>query len=102
MEHLLPAFDLLEQGKFETKLSNIKVYTQSFTKFETVSLVMVRDQSSQWLLAFGNGKLIDELEGTVIQEGKKVCPLTHKNRLVLNRYFDYTVPKAFGTSEVGS
>lgn len=47
MEHLLSAFELLEQGKFETELSNIKVYKQSFTKFETASLVMVRDQSSK-------------------------------------------------------
>jgi hypothetical protein len=98
LEHLLPAFDLLEQGQFETKLYNIKVYKLSFTKFETASLVMVRDKSSQWLLALGHGKLMDELEGTLIQEDKKVCPLIHQNRLVLNRYFDYTVPQAFGTN----
>jgi hypothetical protein len=97
MEHLLQAFEELEQGQFDTKRSNVMVYKQSFIKFESTSLVMVKDHSSKWLLAMGQGNLFGDLEGEVIQEGKKVCPLTHQNRLVLNHYFDSTVPQAFGT-----
>jgi hypothetical protein len=97
MEHLIPAFEQLEQGRFDTTLSNVKVYKKSFAKFEGTSLVMVKDHSSKWLLASGQGKLITDLVGEVIREGKKVCPIIHQNRLVLNHYFDYTAPRAFGT-----
>src|SRR5690625_6644845 len=58
---------------------------------------MVKNDSEKLLLAAGHGSLFDELEGTKIGEKGKACPLTHENRLVLNRYFDYTVPRAFGT-----
>lgn len=82
MEHLVTAFEELEKGNFETKLFNVKVYTKSFIKLEGTSLVMVKDHSSRWLLALGKGNLFNDLEGTVIQEGRKVCPLIHQNRLV--------------------
>ena len=42
-------------------------------------------------------QLYDDLEGTDIGGKGKACPLTYENRLVLNRYFDYTAPRAFGT-----
>ena len=58
---------------------------------------MVKDQAEKYILATGNGQLYDDLEGTSIEGKGKACPLTYENRLVLNRYFDYTAPRAFGT-----
>ncbi|MBS4210406.1 tagaturonate epimerase family protein [Bacillus sp. FJAT-50079] len=97
MEHLLPVFEALEQGNVKTDVANVKVYEQSHTKHEQVQLLMVKDENGKSILAVGNGPLFEELEGELLQENKKVCPLTHANRLVLNRYFDYTAPRAFGT-----
>src|SRR5690606_19533003 len=87
----------LKLGKELESTSDVKVYEKSLTHYENVSLVMVRDQAQRWILATGNGSLFEELEGTVITDSGKVVPLTHENRLVLNRYFAYTAPRAFGT-----
>lgn len=77
--------------------SNLKVYEKSFTEHENVKLLMVKDVDQRWLLAAGEGALYDELQGKNVKDTGKACPLSHENRLVLNRYFDYTVPQAFGT-----
>ncbi|AFC29712.1 tagaturonate epimerase family protein [Paenibacillus mucilaginosus] len=76
----------------------VKVYAQSLTENETTKLVMVKDTAAhtKYIAAAGEGALYDELQGEV-QDGVKLAPLTHENRLVLNKYFDYTVPRAFGT-----
>jgi tagaturonate epimerase len=100
MNHLIPLLDGLINGEVNLDLPNIKVYHQSFTQFEDVSMLMVKDESAKWILTAGKGQLFDDLEGSIIQEDKKICPLTHQNRLVLNKYFDYTVPQAFGTKSV--
>src|SRR5699024_7323989 len=47
--------------------------------------------------AAGEGESFHELDGEKIKSRAKVCPLTHENRLVLNRYFEYTIPMAFGS-----
>lgn len=80
------------------KSGDIKVYTQSLETSDSTKLVMVKDLAdhTKYLLAVGKGQLFDELQG-IIEDGAKLCPLTHDNRLVLNRYFDYTKPRAFGT-----
>lgn len=78
------------------KLEGIKVYPRSFEQHEGVKLLMVKEGYKKWILASGSGPLYDELQGKV-EDGAKLCPLSHENRLVLNRYFDYTVPRAFGT-----
>lgn len=97
MEHLKYHVESLKLGKELESTSDVKVYEKSLTHYENVSLVMVRDQAQRWILATGNGSLFEELEGTVITDSGKVVPLTHENRLVLNRYFAYTAPRAFGT-----
>lgn len=96
MENLKLIIDELKQGKLPSKTSEVKVYENSHTNHENVSLLMVKEKDGKWLLAAGEGALFNELTGTDI-DGAKVCPLTHENRLVLNRHFDYTVPRAFGT-----
>ena len=97
MEHLLPTIELLEQGKIASDSAGLKVYNKSFKNNDGVHLLMVKDQAEKYILATGNGQLYDDLEGTSIGGKGKACPLTYENRLVLNRYFDYTAPRAFGT-----
>ncbi len=97
MEHLKQLVEALKNESVSEYSGEVKVYEKSLTQYDNVSLIMVRDQQQKWILAAGEGALFDELEGTVIAENGKVCPLTHENRLVLNRHFEYTVPRAFGT-----
>ena len=97
MSQLQQVLDLLEKGEISKSTDEIKVYHKSFAAHENVKLIMVKENATKWILASGEGQLFDELEGEVINGKGKVCPLTHENRLVLNRYFDYTVPRAFGT-----
>src|SRR5690625_2148568 len=89
--------ELLEQGNVPSDHSDIKIYQESYTNYDQVHLLMVKDDSKKLLLAAGAGSLFDELDGEKVGDHGKACPLTHENRLVLNRYFDYTVPRAFGT-----
>ncbi|WP_339226887.1 tagaturonate epimerase family protein [Oceanobacillus sp. FSL K6-2867] len=96
MEQLATVLKGLEAEDLDLNLSDVKVYKQSFTKYKNVSLVMIKESGEKKLLAVGEGELIDELYGEQVEGKGKVCPLIHENRLVLNQYFDYTVPKAFG------
>lgn len=77
---------------------DVKVYAQSLAQSGSTKLIMVKDvpNHTKYILAVGEGELYDALQGQV-EDGAKLCTLTHENRLVLNRYFDYTVPRAFGT-----
>ncbi|MBP1990853.1 tagaturonate epimerase family protein [Paenibacillus eucommiae] len=74
----------------------VKVYEKSVSAHGNTTLVMIKEANTKFLLAIGEDSLYRDLEGTVIGSVKK-CPLTHTNRLVMNRYFDYMVPRAFGT-----
>ncbi|MDC3416095.1 tagaturonate epimerase family protein [Aquibacillus salsiterrae] len=94
-ENLVSILGALKTGKPQGS-ETIKVYEKSYTEYENVKLVMVKNNQERLLLATGEGSLYDELVGEAVAEGK-VCPLSYENRLVLNKYFDYTVPKAFGT-----
>ncbi|WP_449539337.1 tagaturonate epimerase family protein [Ferdinandcohnia sp. Marseille-Q9671] len=97
MQHLTQVVEELKQGSISIQLDQVKIYDKSYTTHDNVSLVMVKDNQQKWLIAAGEGALFEELQGTTIGENGKACPLTHENRVVLNRYFDYTVPRAFGT-----
>ena len=97
MEHLLSTIELLEQGKVASSTSDIKVYDKSYANQDQAHLLMVKDTSGKLILATGEGQLYDDLTGKSVGEKGKACPLTHENRLVLNRFFEYTVPRAFGT-----
>lgn len=97
MEHLLPIIEQLEKSNVASSTADVKVYEKSYTDHDNTRLLMVKDKTAKWILATGTGNLAEELEGTSVADKGKACPLTHENRLVLNRYFDYTAPKAFGT-----
>lgn len=76
--------------------TQIHVYPRSFVTHEQVRLLMVREGLTKKIIAVGEGTLWDELSGEVDGQVKE-CGLTHENRLVLNKYFPYTAPRAFGT-----
>lgn len=79
------------------QLSNqIHVYPRSIQRFENTSILMIRKEGKKYLLVTGESTLLDELEGDLVKEQAKLCSLTHENRLVLNRYFEFTKPVAFG------
>jgi len=72
-----------------------KIYDHSFTIVDGCKLLMVKIKNEKIIILIGKGKMFDELEGKEIFNCK-LCWLNHHNRLVFNKYMDYTVPKAFG------
>ncbi|MBD2863902.1 tagaturonate epimerase family protein [Paenibacillus oceani] len=95
MQALLSVIDTLQAAG-----SVVKTYERSLAEYEGVSLVMIKRDGRKLLLAQGAGALADALEGEAVAGGAdsaKLCPLTHANRLTLNRFFPYTAPRAFGT-----
>lgn len=96
MEQLKSTLELLKKGDFSSVSSEVKVYEKSYTVLDNVRLVMVKYDGKKSILAIGEGDLYGELEGESTGEEGKVCPLSHDNRLVLNKYFPYTAPQAFG------
>ncbi len=100
MEHFNAVLDSLTEGQTgQTGSSEVTVYDQSHAQSGNTNVVMVKDNKGKWLVATGEGELFEELEGTDVEGKGKVCALTHANRLVLNKHFDYTVPRAFGTKQ---
>jgi tagaturonate epimerase len=85
---------IIQEIKAEA-VSEFKVYEQSIIEFEETTLEMIRLGDKRYIVAVGKGSVYDELQGEIIKE-YKLCPLTHENRLVLNTYFEYTKPRAFG------
>ncbi|WP_248925264.1 tagaturonate epimerase family protein [Paenibacillus hamazuiensis] len=77
-------------------VNGVKVYEKSLDEAAGTKLLMIKDGYTKYLIAVGEGSLYSELQGNA-QGGYKVCPLSHENRLVLNKYFPYTAPQAFGT-----
>ncbi|WP_438822765.1 tagaturonate epimerase family protein [Oceanobacillus alkalisoli] len=96
MKMLETVLGQMKNENIDLEVTGVKVYQKSFTKYDEVRLLMIHDSEGKKLLAAGEGSLFDELSGEVMEGKGKVCPLSHQNRLVLNRYFDYTVPQAFG------
>ena len=94
MKQLIEA---LQSGQLqEFASSEIKVYESSLTQVEGTTLLLVRTDTGKKLIAVGDGEIFNELNGDNAF-GAKVCPLTHENRLTLNKFLPYTAPQAFGT-----
>ncbi|WP_228275635.1 tagaturonate epimerase family protein [Gracilibacillus oryzae] len=96
MEQFNGLIESLAQGNAPTSENGVTVYESSFEQKNGTNLVMVKSGTDKYLLAAGESDLFNELNGENSGSGK-VCALSHENRLVLNKYFDYTVPQAFGT-----
>lgn len=95
MQTIYSVIETLKNGGAE-----LKVYERSFTEHEGVRLVMIKQNGVKALLVEGTGALSEALDGEPVQGGSvpaKLCPLTHANRLTLNRFLPYTAPRAFGT-----
>jgi hypothetical protein len=57
---------------------------------------MVTLNSTRYIAAYGEGLYYDAFIGQNIEDSLKICPLTHSNRLALNKCLDYTNPQPFG------
>ena len=77
----------------------IKVYKKSLFKEKNTSIIMIKAENEKYLLAVGNDHLFQDIKGEEYGNDAKLCPLTHENRLVLNQYFEFTKPRAFGQNE---
>src|SRR5690625_2833080 len=97
MEQLIPIVETLAQGQVPASTSDVKVYEKSYANVDQTHVLMVKSGSDKFILVTGSGQIFDELQGENINDTAKAAPLTHENRLVINRHFEYTVPRAFGT-----
>ena len=75
----------------------IKYYKESSNTVSGTTITTVLTTEGLFLLLEGRSEVFNEFEGELIEEDKKLAPTNHSNRLVLNKYFDYTIPRAFGT-----
>jgi hypothetical protein len=90
----------LASGSTSFTNEGVHVYEASYAEHGQDRIAMAAAGGVRQLLVTGGGVLYAALSGeTSEHEGTayKVCPLTNENRLVLNQYFDYTKPHAFGT-----
>ncbi|GAA3403645.1 tagaturonate epimerase family protein [Paenibacillus hodogayensis] len=95
MQAIYSVIEAWNNGGTETK-----VYERSLAETGGVRIVMIKQNGRKGLLVEGTGELADALQGEAVQGGSvaaKLCPLTHENRLALNRFLPYTAPRAFGT-----
>lgn len=84
----------------DSRLADVVIYKQSMTSLGDSKLLMVKYNTQKYIIATGHGELYRAMVGkqNACQHGNyKLCDLTHENRLILNRYLEYTVPRAFGT-----
>jgi hypothetical protein len=81
----------------------LRVYKNSFQVCDSTSLIMINLEGEKYIVAAGEGDLFEELKGEMTASGYKLSPLTHENRLILNRFFEWTVPAALGkdTATIG-
>jgi len=96
-----PVHDFLAGGR-APEGGEVRVYPRSLQTHGATRVLMIRDGGEKKLAAAGSGPLFDDLAGEV-RDGLKLCGLSRENRLVLNRYFPFTVPRAFGkrTATIG-
>lgn len=81
----------LQEGVLKKKYENLEPYPQSLTIENDYAVFMARVEGERKLIAVGKSPVYLALDG--VKHGEvKVAPLTHENRLVLNRYFPFTEP----------
>jgi hypothetical protein len=91
-------------GKIKEAVCNaLQIGTEQFIEYpsshvdaEGGQFLLCRAAGLRKILALGGGSFFDSLEGDPISLSIKLCPLTHENRLILNRFLPYTLPSAFG------
>ncbi|WP_438350012.1 tagaturonate epimerase family protein [Paenibacillus sp. FA6] len=86
----------LKEGRVESASpQQVKIYERSLHTHNTDHLLMLKVEGKKAIMVVGDGELFNELAGEV-QDGFKLCPLSHENRIILARYFSHLSPKAFG------
>lgn len=98
MRIITPELERILENDYFTAVEaqTYKIYEQSYEQAEGSELIMFKKDGKKYMLVQGNGPLFAELEGEVVGENTRIAPANHANRLVLNKYFDYTKPRAFG------
>lgn len=71
-------------------------YPSSYIEVEGGQYVLCKVDGTKKILAAGKGDFFSKLDGELLSETIKLSPLSHRNRLVLNKYLPYTLPTAFG------
>src|SRR5690625_2408831 len=78
------------------KDTSLRFFETSFNQVGPSSLMMIRIGKDDFLMIDQDSALYQDLMGEEIANQLKKCPTNHANRLVLNEYFDFTKPQAFG------
>ncbi|MGG1552058.1 tagaturonate epimerase family protein [Paenibacillus ferrarius] len=95
---MLQLIEAVRSGNIaDFKADGVKVYPASLTTVGGTTIAIVRTTEGKKLIVVGEGELFDQLQGEEAAAGAKVAPLSHANRLTLNRFLPYTAPQAFGT-----
>ncbi len=74
----------------------VAFYASSYVEQEDGRFLLCKVDGSKKILATGQGEFFSQLDGTCLSGDVKLCPLTHQNRLILNKHLTYTLPSAFG------
>lgn len=85
---------LLEEAFFQENA--YKTYPKSYTEKGATAFVMFKKEGKKYLYVKGTDELFHYLVGENKADNIKIVPCNHANRLILNRFFDYTKPRAFG------
>lgn len=78
------------------KPDQITEYPSSCVEVGEGQYILCKTDGVKKILAMGKGDFFSLLDGTLLSETVKLCPLTHGNRLVVNQFLPYTLPSAFG------
>lgn len=71
-------------------------YASSYVEREDGRFLLCKVDGSKKILAAGKGDFFSQLDGTSLSGNIKLCPLTHQNRVIMNKHLPYTLPSAFG------
>ena len=71
------------------------IYMDSLAETEHAAFAMMQADGTDYLVLAGEEEVLSLFDGTE-REQIKTCPLTHENRLMLNRCLPYTKPRAAG------
>ncbi len=80
----------------DVRPEQVALYTSSYVEHEDGRFLLCKIDGVKKILAAGKGDFFSQLDGTNLSGDVKLCPLTHQNRVVLNKHLAYTLPSAFG------
>jgi len=93
------AAEAIRINNFEEIESGLRIYSASRLISGDTTVAMVASEDTDYILAVGSGPLFDELTGERTDD-YLLAPLSHENRLVLNRHLGYTNPVCCGREGV--